>query len=246
VRPRRLGVVTAAALLAGPVAAPSHAAEQHPPPRRIVENLDRGLVAVSSGKGTLLSWRLLGTEYARYGDAIAFNVYKGGRRLNQAPVTRSTTYQDDSRGTGTYTVRALVNGHERKPSSAALDLARGYAEMPLAAADGYTVQHAWPGDLDGDGRYELVVSRLAQTRDKPDLLEAYTLTGARLWRVDLGPGSYTQAGGNGANDPAPAAISGSTAIATTTTSPCTTSTATARPRCWCTRPPGPASRTARR
>ncbi|WP_328758911.1 rhamnogalacturonan lyase family protein [Streptomyces sp. NBC_00271] len=224
-RPRRLGVVTAAALLAGLVAAPSHATERHPPPRRIVENLDRGLVAVPSGKGTFLSWRLLGTEYALpqvlgsartggtpTGDAIAFNVYKGGRRLNQAPVTRSTTYQDDTRGTGTYTVRAVVNGRERKPSSAALDFVRGYAEVPLAAADGYTVQHAWPGDLDGDGRYELVVSRLAQTRDKPDLLEAYTLTGARLWRVDLGPGSYTQVGGNGANDPAPAAISGSTPI----------------------------------
>ncbi|MFJ8027958.1 hypothetical protein [Streptomyces sp. NPDC096311] len=224
-RPRRLGVGTAAALPAGLVAASSHATEQHPPPRRIVENLDRGPVAVPSGKGTFLSRRLPGTECALpqvlgsartggtpTGDAIAFNVHKGGRRLNQAPVARSTTYQDDSRGTGTYTVRAVVNGHERKPSSAALDLARGYAEIPPAAADGYTVQHAWPGDLDGDGRYELVVSRLAQTRDKPDLLEAYTLTGARLWRVDLGPGSYTQVGGNGANDPAPATISGSTPI----------------------------------
>ncbi|MER7691411.1 hypothetical protein [Streptomyces sp. NPDC097610] len=161
-RPRRLGGGTAAALPAGLVAALSHATEQHPPPRRIVENLDRGLVAVPSGKGTFLSRRLLGTEYALRqvlgsartrgtptGDAIAFNVYKGGRRLDQAPVTRSTTYQDDSRGTGTCTVRAVANGHERKPSSAALDLARGYAEIPPAAADGYTVQHAWPGDLDG-------------------------------------------------------------------------------------------------
>ncbi|MFD7133371.1 hypothetical protein [Streptomyces sp. NPDC059894] len=202
--------VTAAALLAGLFSAPAgQAAEQ---PRRIVENLDRGLVAVPSGEGTFLSWRLLGTEYARYGDAIAFNVYKNGRRLNREPIRKSTTYQDDSPGTGTYTVRAVVNGHEQRPSSAALDFADGYAEIPLAAADGYTVQHAWPGDLDGDGRYELVVSRLSQTRDRSDLLEAYTLTGERLWRVDLGPGSYTQVGGNGANDPAPAAISGSTAI----------------------------------
>ncbi|QDN64040.1 hypothetical protein FNV66_44060 [Streptomyces sp. S1D4-14] len=143
VRPRRVGVVTAAALPAGPVAAPSHATERRPPPRRIVENLDRGPVAVPSGEGTFLSRRLLGTEYALpqvlgsartggtpTGDAIAFNVYKGGRRLSGAPVTRSTTYQDDGRGTGTHTVRALVNGHEREPSSAALDFARGYAEIP--------------------------------------------------------------------------------------------------------------------
>ncbi|MFD7933170.1 hypothetical protein ACFV4T_01305 [Streptomyces sp. NPDC059755] len=202
--------VTAVTLLAGLVAAPAgHAAEV---PRRIVENLDRGLVATPSGGGTFLSWRLLGTEYARHGNAIAFNVYKNGRRLNREPVRKSTTYQDDTRATGTYTVRAVVDGHEQKPSPAALRFTDGYAEIPLAGADGYTVQHAWPGDLDGDGRYELVVSRLSGTRDRPDLLEAYTLTGERLWRVDLGPGSYTQVGGNGANDPAPAAISGSTAI----------------------------------
>lgn len=107
-----------------------------------MENLDRGPVAVPSGEGTFLSRRLLGTEYALpkfsapleqgypTGDAIAFNVYKGGRRLDGAPVTRSTTYQDDGRGTGTQSVRALVNGHEREPSSAALDFARGYAEIP--------------------------------------------------------------------------------------------------------------------
>ena len=208
-RRRRTGAVVAAILTAGALSAPAgHAAE---PPRRVVENLDRGLVAVPSGKGTFLSWRLLGTEYARHGNAIAFNVYKGGRRLNSAPIVKSTTYQDNSRGAGAYSVRAIVNGRELRPSSA-LAFDKGYAEIPLAAADGYTVQHAWPGDLDGDGRYELVVSRLSQTRDRPDLLEAYTLTGERLWRVDLGPGSYTQVGGNGANDPAPAAISGSTPI----------------------------------
>ncbi|MFI8191551.1 hypothetical protein ACIF8T_22480 [Streptomyces sp. NPDC085946] len=209
--PRRTVAAVAAALLAGLLTAP--AADAAPEtPRRIVEHLDRGLVAVPSGKGTFLSWRLLGTEYARYGDDIAFNVYKNGRRLNRTPITRSTTYQDDTRGKGTYTVRAVVDGRERRAGRAALDFAGGYAEIPLATADGYTVQHAWPGDLDGDGRHELVVSRLSADRSGTDLLEAYALTGERLWRVDLGPNSLAQAPGNGANDPAPAAISGSTAI----------------------------------
>ncbi|WP_327433685.1 rhamnogalacturonan lyase family protein [Streptomyces sp. NBC_01236] len=120
-RPRRLGAIAAATLLAGLVATPSQSAEAST--RRVVENLDRGLVAVPSGQGTFLSWRLLGTEYARYGNAIAFNIYKGGRRLSREPVTKSTTYQDNSPGTGTYTVRAVANGHEQKPSSAALDFA---------------------------------------------------------------------------------------------------------------------------
>lgn len=209
---RRIAAVSAAAVLAGLLSVPAAAASGHsgsPQPRRILENLDRGLVAVPSGKGTFLSWRLLGTEY---GSDIAFNVYRAGKRLNRGPVTGSTTYQDDSRGGGAYTVRAVVGGREQQAGAPALSFAGGYAEIPLADADGYTVQHAWPGDLDGDGRYELVVSRLSGTRDRPDLLEAYSLTGRRLWRVDQGPGSYTQVAGNGANDPAPAAISGSTAI----------------------------------
>lgn len=217
VRPgrRRIAAVSAVAALAGLLATPTaHAAPGLRPdtdaqPRRLVENLDRGLVAVPSGKGTFLSWRLLGTEY---GSGVAFNVYRGGKRLNHRPVTASTTYQDNGRGRGTYTVRVVVDGRERKPSGAALDFGKGYAEIPLSEAGGYTVQHAWPGDLDGDGRYELVVSRLSGTRDRPDLLEAYTLAGDRLWRIDQGPGSYTQVSGNGANDPAPAAISGSTPI----------------------------------
>lgn len=212
-RYRRIAAVSATAVLAGLLSAPAAVASGHSGsdrPRRIMENLDRGLVAVPSGRGTFLSWRLLGTEY---GSDIAFNVYKGGKRLNRKPVTASTTYQDDSRGGGTYTVRAVVEGREKRAGAPALSFAGGHAEIPLAPVDGdYTVQHAWPGDLDGDGRYELVVSRLATTRDRPDLLEAYSLTGKRLWRVDQGPGSYTQVGGNGANDPAPAAISGSTPI----------------------------------
>ncbi|WP_353962868.1 MULTISPECIES: hypothetical protein [unclassified Streptomyces] len=58
--------------------------------------------------------------------AIAFNVYRDGRPLDHTPGTRSTTCRDDSRGTGTCTVRAVVNGHDRKPSSAALDCAKGH------------------------------------------------------------------------------------------------------------------------
>lgn len=60
-------------------------------------------------------------------------MYKDGRRLDHTPVTCSTACRDDRRGTGTCTVRAVVNGHERKPSSVALDFAKSYAEMPTPA-----------------------------------------------------------------------------------------------------------------
>ncbi|HSD39547.1 MAG TPA: hypothetical protein VLC92_18720 [Rhodocyclaceae bacterium] len=185
---------------------------------RLVERLDRGLVAVQSGKGFFLSWRVLGTEY---GSDIAFDLYKGERKLNSVPLT-ATSFQDDSDGDGEYTVRAIVDGTRNfARSKPALRFAtpdkqgNGYLEIPLkevpsgVAAD-YYVQHAWPADLDGDGRYEVVISRLPYN-DKlplPCYVEAYALDGRFLWRVDMGPNSYTQAPGIGLNDSPPASISG--------------------------------------
>ncbi|MDQ7991033.1 MAG: hypothetical protein REI09_15505 [Candidatus Dactylopiibacterium sp.] len=190
------------------VAAPYRAAGN-----RIVETLDRGLVAVRSGSGWRVSWRLLGTEY---GSDIAFNVYKDGRQLNTAPVRDTTDYFDADALAGEYTVRAIVDGRRLLATSrAALRLEQGYLNIPLhdmptgVAAD-YYVQHAWPGDLDGDGRYEFVVARLPYN-DKsglPCYLEAYALDGRFLWRVDMGPNSAAQAPGSGANDAPPASISG--------------------------------------
>jgi len=178
-------------------------------PKRWVEKLDRGLVAVQSGDNWFLSWRLLGPEY---GSDIAFNVYKGKKKLNDAPITDSTTFLDTTPGTGTYTVRALIDGHKLKgKSKAALTLSNGYLEIPLQSADAdYYTQHAWAGDLDGDGQYEFVVSRLPGDKaEKSSLLEAYKLDGTFLWRVDMGVNSYKRdTTGIGANDAAPAAISG--------------------------------------
>jgi rhamnogalacturonan endolyase len=176
---------------------------------RIVEYLDRGLIAVKSGGGWFLSWRLLGPEY---GSNIAFNVYKGDKLLNSSPITDSTNYQDDSDGDGTYTVRAVFDGKRvLAKSKAALKLANGYLEIPLkAASSDYYVQHAWAADLDGDGQFEFVVSRLPGDKtSNPCYLEAYKLDGSFLWRVDMGVSSYTRdTTGIGANDAAPAAISG--------------------------------------
>jgi len=66
-------------LAAGLLAVPAHG-------QRIMERLGRGFVAVGGGTGTLLSWRLFGTEQ---GTDVAFNVYKGTTKLNAAPITDS-------------------------------------------------------------------------------------------------------------------------------------------------------------
>ncbi|WP_431943720.1 cellulose binding domain-containing protein [Micromonospora marina] len=166
-----------------------------------MEDLDRGLVSVRSGSGNLVSWRLLGTETA----GVAFNLYRGGTKVNGSPITGATTYLDSGAAAGSaYTVRAVVNGAEQAASAPALQFANGYLDVPIQPPPGgttpsgegysYSANDASVGDLDGDGRYEFVLKwDPSNAKDNSQsgytgnvYVDAYTLTGTRLWRVDLG------------------------------------------------------------
>ncbi|BCJ70360.1 cellulose binding domain-containing protein [Polymorphospora rubra] len=175
-----------------------------PPPApgtRQAENLDRGLVSVRSGNANLVSWRLLGTETT----GVSFNLYRGGARLNPTPITGATNYLDaGAAANASYTVRAVVNGVEQAASPAALQFPSGYLDVPLQVPAGgstpsgesytYSANDASVGDLDGDGRYEFVVKwDPSNAKDNSQsgytgnvYVDAYTLTGTRLWRIDLG------------------------------------------------------------
>ena len=156
------------------------------------ETLDRGLISVRSGTGNLVSWRLLGTEAATTG----FHVYRGATRLTAAPVTNSTNYLDaGAAASASYTVRAVVGGKEQPASPASLAFATGYRDVPISRpAATYTANDASVGDLDGDGRYEIVLKwDPADSKDNSQsgvtsnvFVDAYRLDGTRLWRVDLG------------------------------------------------------------
>lgn len=168
---------------------------------RQVEKLDRGVISVRSGSGNLVSWRWLGTDP----DNVAFNVYRGGTKVNSAPLTGATDYLDAGAAAGSsYTVRAVVNGTEQAASPASLDFAGGYHDVPISPPAGgttpdgvaytYEANDASIGDLDGDGRLDLVLkwyptnakdnSQSGYTGDT--ILDGITLDGTRLWRIDLG------------------------------------------------------------
>ncbi|MFY1686706.1 cellulose binding domain-containing protein [Plantactinospora sp. WMMB782] len=166
-----------------------------------VENLDRGLVSVRSGSGNLVSWRLLGTETS----GVSFNLYRGSTRVNPTPITGATNYLDPGAAAGTaYTVRAVVNGTEQGDSAPALQFGNGYLDVRLQVPPGgttpagesysYAANDASVGDLDGDGRYEIVLKwDPSNAKDNSQsgytgnvYVDAYTLTGTRLWRIDLG------------------------------------------------------------
>jgi rhamnogalacturonan endolyase len=165
---------------------------------RQMERLDRGLVAVPAGANRVfVSWRLLGTDP----DGVAFNLYRivgtaAPVRVNAAPLTGPTSTTDSIYVSApvAYVVRAVVNGAELAPSERyVLRRETPYLSLRLRTPDGYTPNDGSVGDLDGDGKYELVVHQVGRGRDNSQkgvttnpILEAYRLDGTFLWRIDLG------------------------------------------------------------
>jgi len=211
IRPRILGLILAAAGLFG-------VARAVPVP--VMERLDRGVVAVHQSDGKVfVSWRLLASDP----ESTAFNVYRttapgpsragwSGQpaaqreqgpvmvKLNDLPQTGPTWLLDATpsleRETA-YFVRALIDGVEAEPS-AAFVLPAGAPPLPyhavsISTPEGYTPGDASLGDLDGDGRYEIILKQEQRPRDNSQagltgetLLQAYTLDGKQLWTIHLG------------------------------------------------------------
>lgn len=173
------------------------------PTRRQMEDLGRGVVAVNQGGGKVyVGWRLLGTDP----EEIAFNLYRTtgtleSVKLNDRPLTHSTNFVDrgaDASQPNSYFVKPLLQGQELA-ASAPFTLSAGapvrqYLSIELQTLKGHTPNDASVGDLDGDGRYEIVVKQEMRGRDNSQSgftgqtkLEAYTLSSDFLWRIDLGP-----------------------------------------------------------
>lgn len=172
-----------------------------------VEELDRGLVAVSTDEGVFVSWRLLGSEATGATDTgLAgpdFRLYRDGQPI--ATVTDSTNFADpDGTAQSSYTVAPVVNGVELEASAPVTAWEKGYHDVPLnKPADGvtpageafsYSAFDASAADVDGDGAYELVV--LWNPSNQKDVsqkgytgtvyVDTYELDGTLLNRIDLG------------------------------------------------------------
>jgi rhamnogalacturonan endolyase len=156
------------------------------------ENLDRGLVSVHAGSGNLVSWRLLVTDAT----GTAFNVYRGGVKLNSSPLTVTDYLDPGAAASQSYTVRPVVNGTEQAASAASLTFANGYLDVPIQNPNSslYTAGDASVGDLDGDGKLDLVLKwDPANAKDNSQsgvtdvvYIDGYKLDGTRLWRINLG------------------------------------------------------------
>ena len=143
-----------------------------------------------------------------------FAVFRDGRQV--ATVTGSTNYVDaDGDATSRYVVAPLRDGHPGQGdgkshvrwgerSETVVPLAGDHLDIPLnKPADGvtpvgeeytYSANDASVADLTGDGAYEVIVkwdpsnskdvSQKGYTGNQ--YLDAYTLDGEQLWRIDLG------------------------------------------------------------
>jgi hypothetical protein len=175
-----------------------------------MENLDRGLVAVAVPNGVYLGWRMFGYEYDdQQPERIAYAVYRDSALI--ATVSDSTNFLDREGGADSlYSVAAIVDGETQELSPVVNAWPQDYLRIPLQTpAAGvtpatcltpnerytYNASDASVGDLDGDGRYEIVLKwDPSNAKDNAQfgctgnvLLDAYTLDGQLLWRIDLGP-----------------------------------------------------------
>ena len=159
--------------------------------QRMMEKLDRGLVAIPAGQdSTFLSWRMLTDDP----ESIAFNLYRNGELINENPLI-TTNYLDLSpEKNAKYKIHIVVNGKETaEPDSEMAVWSEGFLEIPLQTPVGYSPNDASVGDLDGDGQYELVIHMTGKGHDNSHtglttdpIFHAYEMDGTLLWTINLG------------------------------------------------------------
>lgn len=167
--------------------------------QRTTDVLDRGLVALPSGSGNFVSWRIMGEEYYD----VEYNLYRDGVKVNQQPLAVSNYVDTGGSATSKYQVAAVVRGVEQEKCAEVTRWNSGYLDIPVQpvinrngqnVTSDYTLNDISLADVDGDGVTEFIVKRncgsiLDYTNNKYSFhrLECYNIKGDRLWYIDLGP-----------------------------------------------------------
>jgi len=175
---------------------------------RMMEWLDRAVVAVPvrGGGGNLVQWRLLAPEYQAN---LYFYVYRGDERLI---ITNQTNFIDTAGQPGdVYYIVPVGDTRDGVHAGFAAALPSNYFDIPVQkprprsnpanafGGDGadisYTLNDMAVADVDGDGRYEILVKWTPSESQDPGLaarhtgetiFDLYTMDGALLWRINMG------------------------------------------------------------
>ena len=164
--------------------------------QRTTDKLDRGLVAVPSGTGTFVSWRIFGEEYYD----TEYNLYRNGTKI-AGPLKVSNYTDADGKAGSTYQVAAVVRGKEQEKCAEVTRLSQQYIQFAVKnvtdrngndITSEYSINDIALADVDGDGMSEFIVKRNYSDGSSVNatafnLLECYNIKGDRLWYIDLGP-----------------------------------------------------------
>ena len=168
--------------------------------QRTTDKLDRGLVAVpGQSGGNFVSWKIFGEEYYD----TEYNLYCNGTKLNSKPLRTSNFQHTSGNAQSRYQVAAVVRGVEQEKSKEVGRWSQQYFDIPVSAVqdrNGTTVTSEYElndvslADVTGDGVPEFIVKRNfagdilnSSNKTKFHHYECYTLSGKRLWWIDLGP-----------------------------------------------------------
>lgn len=163
----------------------------------IVEKLDRGITAINTGNGMLVSWRYLANDT----ENTTFKLYRNDELIYTSEKDMSTCYLDkDGSASSVYRVDSIENGSVKSSETCTLISNNSYFDIPMdvpkAQTSGvsYSPNDCTVGDVDGDGQYEIFVkwdpsnSKDNSQKGKTDkvFIDCYKLDGSKLWRIDLG------------------------------------------------------------
>jgi lysophospholipase L1-like esterase len=165
-----------------------------------IESLDRAPVAVSTEGGNFLSWRSLALDP----EGLAFNVYRDGRLITPEPTQLTNLTDQGGTANATYWIATVSEGVETGYTKAFevwddqyidIDMERpAGGTTPDGVAYEYRPNDATVADVNGDGVYE-IIQKWDPSNSKDNsksgytgnvYIDAYTLSGERLWRIDLG------------------------------------------------------------
>ena len=180
---------------------------------RQVERIDHGLAVAVVDSGVMLSWRSLKSD----GENCRFTLYRDGQRIARVDRDAATCFVDREGSIGShYQIRIrkgflgkrvteepfiVYNESVRESTTGILCPFKTITlrtPAPVRMPDGttctYTANDMSTADLDGDGRYELVVKwDPSNSKDNshtgytgPVYIDAYRMDGTFMWRIDLG------------------------------------------------------------
>ncbi len=163
-----------------------------PSATNVLEYLDRGISAVNTGSGMLVSWRWLAND----DDNAVFRLYRDNSLIYTSEGSKGTCYLDaGGNASSKYRVDYVSGGKVVSSENCSLISGNTYFDIPLSPPSSiYSPNDMSVGDVDGDGQYELFLkwdpntSKDNSQKGKTDkvYIDCYKLDGSRLWRIDLG------------------------------------------------------------